>query len=192
MLHRIRVAMKRGTFESPLSGVIEGDTTGVGGKERNKHASKRKHLGTGNTGKAIVFGLLSRHGQVRATAVSDESGATLQAEIRRNVEAGAILYTDQASAFYGLNREYAHEVINHAEKYVRGNVHTNSIEGFWSQFKRMVYGTHHFVMPWQLDRYLDNATFRFNNRHLSDSARFKLAVSQADGRRLTWKDLTEN
>jgi transposase-like protein len=190
MLHRIRLAMRRGTFEAPLSGEVEGDTTSIGGKEKNKHMSKRHHLGRGNVGKAIVFGLLARHGEVRAKSVPNENGETLQAEIRRNVESGAILYTDQAGAFVGLNREYAHEVINHAEEYVRGSVHTNSIEGFWSQFKRTVYGTHHFVTPYHLDRYLDNATFRFNNRTISDGARFKLAVSQSDGRRLTWKELT--
>jgi transposase-like protein len=192
MLHRIRLAMRRGTFEAPLSGEVEGDTTSIGGKEKNKHMSKRQHLGRGNVGKAIVFGLLARHGEVRAKSVPNENGETLQAEVRRNVESGAILYTDQAGAFVGLNREYAHEVINHAEEYVRGSVHTNSIEGFWSQFKRTVYGTHHFVMPYHLDRYLDNATFRFNNRTISDGARFKLAVSQTDGRRLTWKELTNS
>jgi ISXO2-like transposase domain len=84
---------------------------------------------------------------VRAKSIPSERAETLQAEIRRNVESGAMLYTDQAAGFRGLNREYAHEVINHAEEYVHGNVHTNSIESFWSQFKRTIYGTHHFVMP---------------------------------------------
>ncbi|MFZ0247848.1 IS1595 family transposase [Candidatus Binatus sp.] len=190
MLHRIRLAMRAGSFETPLSGEVEGDTTGVGGKEKNKHRSKRLHRGTGNTGKAIVFGLLSRHGQVRAKSVPSERAETLQAIIRRNVESGAIVYTDQAAGFRGLDRDYAHQVINHAEEYVRGNVHTNSIEGFWSQFKRTIYGTHHFVMPWQLDRYLDNATFRFNNRNIPDGERFALACAQTDGKRLTWNQLT--
>ena len=73
---------------------------------------------------------------------------------------------------------------------MRGNVHTNGIENFWSLFKRTIYGTHHFVMPWQLDRYLDDATFRFNQRNMSDGSRFALACSQTDGRRLTFKELT--
>jgi transposase-like protein len=192
MLHRIRVALKSGSFETPLSGEVEADTTGIGGKEKNKHASKRLHQGTGNAGKAIVFGLLSRHGEVRAKSVNDESGETLHPLIREHVESGADLFTDAAGAFrYGLEDQYTHEVINHAEEYVRGNVHTNGIENFWSLFKRTVYGTHHFVMPWQLDRYLDDATFRYNNRKMSDSARFALACSQADGRRLTWKELVD-
>lgn len=83
-------------------------------------------------------------------------------------------------------------MIKHAEEYVRGNVHTNGIENFWSLFKRTIYGTHHFVMPWQLDRYLDDATFRYNNRKMSDGTRFMLACGQTDGRRLTWKELTSN
>ncbi len=190
MLHRIRLALRAGSFDTPMSGEVEGDTTGVGGLEKNKHRSKRLPHGTGNAGKAIVFGLLSRHGQVRAKSVPNERAETLQAIIRRNVESGAILYTDQAASFRGLNRDYAHDVINHAEEYVRGNVHTNSIEGFWSLFKRRIYGTHHFVMPWQLDRYLDDATFRFNTRTLSDGGRFGLALSQTNRRRLTYKELT--
>jgi transposase-like protein len=192
MLHRIRAALKTGSFEAPLSGEVEADTTAIGGKERNKHASKRLHRGTGNVGKAIVFGLLSRHGEVRAKTVRDESGATLHPLIRANVERGSDLYTDSAGAFrYGLETEYAHEVINHAEEFVRGRVHTNGIENFWSLFKRRIYGTHHFVMPFHLDRYLDDATFRYNNRKISDGARFALACSQSDGRRLTWKELIE-
>jgi len=191
MLHRIRKAMQAGSFEAPLSGEVEADTTAIGGKEKNKHSVKRLHRGTGNIGKAIVFGLLSRHGEVRAKVVRDESGQTLHPFIRANVKSGTDLYTDAAGAFsYGLETDYAHEVINHAEEFVRGRVHTNGIENFWSLFKRTVYGTHHFVMPWQLDRYLDDATFRFNNRKLSDGARFALACGQTDGRRLTWKELT--
>jgi transposase-like protein len=190
MLHRIRLALRAGTFETPLSGEVEADTTGVGGLEKNKHKSKRLHRGTGNTGKAIVFGLSARHGQVRAKSVPNERSETLQGEIRQNVEAGANLYTDQAAAFRGLNQDYAHDVINHAEEFVRGRVHTNGIENFWSVFKRRVYGTHHFVMPWHLDRYLDDASFRYNTRELADGARFAMACTQADGRRLTYKELT--
>src|SRR5208282_3618982 len=163
---------------------------GIGGKERNKHLSKRLHRGTGNAGKAIVFGLLARHGEVRAKSVPNERAETLQSVIRENVASGEVLYTDQASSFHGVQRDYAHDVINHAEEFVRGRVHTNGIENFWSNFKRRIYGTHHFVMPWQLDRYLDDATFRYNNRKMTDGARFALACRQADGRRLTWKELT--
>jgi hypothetical protein len=106
------------------------------------------------------------------------------------VKSGTDLYTDAAGAFsYGLETDYAHEVINHAEEFVRGRIHTNEIENFWSLFKRRIYGTHHFVMPFHLDRYLDDATSRYNNRKISDGERFALACSQSDGRRLTWKEL---
>ena len=190
MLHRIRLALRAGSFETPMSGPVEGDTTGIGGLEKNKHRSQRLHRGTGNVGKAVVFGLLARHGQIRARRVPNERAETLQSVIRRNVESGAILYTDEAASFRGLNADYAHEVINHSEEYVRGAVHTNGIESFWANFKRTVYGTHHFVMPWQLDRYLDDATFRFNQRKIGDGDRFALALAQSDGRRLTYKELT--
>ena len=81
-------------------------------------------------------------------------------------------------------------MINHAGEFARGRVHTIGIENFWSLFKRTIYGTHHFVIPWQLDRHLDDATFRYNHRTMSDDGCFGLACSQADGRRLTWKELT--
>lgn len=191
MLQRIRAALKAGSLESPMSGPVEADTTGIGGKEKNKHASKQLHRGTGNAGKAIVFGLLARHGEVRAKAVSGESRRELQPFIREHVAPGARLFTDAAGAFSkGLQGDYAHEVINHAEEYVRGNVHTNGIENFWSLFKRRIYGTHHFVMPEHLDRYLDDAAFRYNHRKMGDGERFALACSQTDGRRLTWAELT--
>ncbi len=191
MEHRIRLALRNGNgFDKPMTGEIEADTTGIGGKEKNKHAHKRLHRGTGNAGKAIVFGLLARHGEVRAKSVPNEQADTLQPVIRQNVATGEVLYTDQAAGFRGLQRDYAHDVINHAEEFVRGRVHTNGIENFWSNFKRRIYGTHHFVMPWHLDRYLDDATFRFNTRKESDGARFAEACARTDGRRLTWKQLT--
>jgi hypothetical protein len=96
MLHRIRLALRAGSFEAPMSGPVEGDTTGIGGLEKNKHASKRLHRGTGNVGKAVVFGLLARHGQIRVKAVPNAQAATLQDEIRRN---GAV-HTNGIESFW--------------------------------------------------------------------------------------------
>ena len=190
MLHRIRLAMRNGSLDAPLSGEVDVDETFPGGKERNKHKSKRLHRGTGPVGKAAVLGLLARHGEVRAHVIPDIRKGTLQAEVRRNVAPGATVYSDALRSYDGLDGEYVQEVINHAEEFVRGKVHTNSIENFWSLFKRTIYGTHHFVMPDHLDRYLDDATFRFNTRKLSNGERFALTVAGADGGRLTYRELT--
>ncbi len=145
MSHRIRLAMDVESFDEPLSGEIEVDETIMGGKDKNKHA----HLRRGNwgpmVGKVAVMGLLERHGEVRARMVPTRSGALLKDEIRRNVEPGATVYTDQFASYRGLQADYVHEVINHSEEYVRGHVHTNGIENFWSLFKRVIYGTHHSV-----------------------------------------------
>jgi transposase-like protein len=191
MLHRIRLTMRENGDCGPLSGEVEVDETFVGGKERNKHASRRRHLGTGGIGKCAVMGLLKRHGTVRAKTVKTTRKGLLQEEIRRNVAPGSIVYTDSLKSYEGLEEQnYIHEVINHAEAYVRGNVHTNGLENFWSLFKRTIYGTHHSVEAFHLDRYLDSATFRFNTRKMKDGERFQTALKRADGRRLTWNELT--
>jgi hypothetical protein len=127
--------------------------------------------------------LLARHGQIRAKAGANEQATTPQAEIHRNVESAAIVYTDEAAAFRGLNAEYAHEVINHSEEYVRDAVHTTGIETFWANFRRTVYCTHHFVMPWHWTDIWTTQRFSFNQRKLSDFESCQLALAQADGRK---------
>jgi transposase-like protein len=190
MLHRIRAVMQTENGE-PLSGEVEVDETFVGGKERFKHASKRKHLGRGAVGKAAVMGLLQRHGQIRAKSVRSTTKRDLQAEIVDTVTAGSIIYSDALKSYDGLEGEYIHEVIDHAEAFVNGRIHTNGLENFWSLFKRTIYGTHHSVEAFHLDRYLDSATYRYNTRKMTDGARFAVALAQADGRRLTYEELTE-
>jgi transposase-like protein len=195
MLHRIRHAMKIKLFPGPFSGEVEVDETFIGGKEKFKHAIKRLHRGTGPMGKAAVMGLLERHGPdghstVRATMVPNVRRKTLSTEVRQNVAPGADVFTDALKSYDKLGTDYIHEVIDHSEVYVRGRVHTNGLENFWSLFKRTIYGTHHSVESFHLDRYLDDATFRFNTRKLTDGARFARALAAADGRRLTYKALT--
>src|SRR5271165_115131 len=116
-------------------------------------------------------------------------------QVRAHVEAGAALYSDALLSYDGLSEEYAHKVIDHAEKYVDGRVHTNGLENFWSLFKRGVNGTYISVEPFHLFRYLDEQMFRFNNRAtkdnpLTDADRFDLAVRNIVGKRITFAELT--
>src|SRR5436309_12972369 len=190
MLHRIRAVMQTENG-GPLSGEVEVDETFIGGKERFKHASKRAHLGRGAVGKAAVMGLLERHGEIRAKSVRSTKKGDLQSEVKSNVASGSTVYSDALKSYDGLEGEYIHEVIDHAEAFVNGRIHTNGLENFWSLFKRTIYGTHHSVEAFHLDRYLDSATYRFNTRKMTDGARFASALAQADGRRLTYEELTE-
>jgi transposase-like protein len=189
MSHRIRLAMEIGHFESPLSGEVEADETFVGGKARFQHEAKKKHIGTGGMGKVAVMGLLERHGELRARVVPSVRKGTLQKELRASIAPGSTVYTDASHSYKGLQADYVHEVIDHAEGYVRDRVHTNGLENFWSLFKRMIYGTHHSVDPEHLDRYLDEATYRFNTRETSDTTRFVAAAARVIGKRITYRQL---
>lgn len=196
MMHRIRFALHTGSFEK-LSGEVEADETFIGGKARNMHVAQRKRriTGTGTKDKTAVMGVLERGGKVRATVVPNRKRHALHSEVRKHVEAGAALYTDALLSYEGLEGEYAHQVVDHAVQYVDGKVHTNGLENFWALLKRGLSGTYISVEPFHLFRYLDEQTFRFNNRATpdnptSDFDRFKLAMSQIVGKRLTWNQLT--
>lgn len=191
MQQRIRLALQSGSFEK-LGGQVEVDETFIGGKARNMHASKRRNKinGTGGAGKAVVMGLLQRHGEVRTIVVDDTRRKTLQPHVHAHVEKGTEVFTDALSSYIGLAPEYVHQVIDHAECYVKGQIHTNGLENFWSLFKRCIHGTHISVEPFHLFRYLDTETFRFNNRKMDDRARFLIALQGINGRRLTYKSLT--
>jgi transposase-like protein len=189
MSHRIRLAMEIGHFDAPLSGEVEADETFVGGKAKFQHESKKKHIGTGGMGKVAVMGLLERHGELRTRVIPSTRKRTLQNEVRASVAPGSMLYTDASHSYQGLHTEYVHQVIDHAEGYVRDRVHTNGLENFWSLFKRMIYGTHHSVEPEHLDRYLDEATYRFNSREISDTTRFVAATARVIGKRITYRQL---
>ncbi len=191
LLHRIRLAMQTGTFEK-LSGQVEVDETYIGGLARNMHRSDkgRKIQGTGGKGKVAVMGLLERDGKVRAKVISGATREILHGEVRGNVESGAELFTDALRNYKGLEDAYIHKVINHAEKYVDGQIHTNGIENFWSLLKRGIKGTYVSVEPFHLFRYLDEQTFRFNTRKGKDADRFIQTVKQIAGKRLTYDELT--
>lgn len=189
MLHRIRLAMQTGTFDK-FDGEVEVDETFIGGKARNMHASKRRRLGIGGgtATKAIVIGALARTDErgvsaVRADVVPDTGHRSLQTYVRGNVEPNASLYTDANRSYSGLDSDYAHKTVNHAEEYVCGQVHTNGIENFWSLLKRGLHGTYIAVQPFHLFRYIDERVFTFNMRDLSDLGRFKAVLGMVAGRR---------
>jgi transposase-like protein len=195
MLHRIRLAMQSGSIEK-LSGHVEMDETFIGGKARNMHKSvlKRKgggQMGTYTGGKVAVFGLLERHGQVRTAVVPNAKRDTLDPHIKTYVERGSNVYTDENAAYAHLNdgNAFTHKVISHAEKYVDGIIHTNGIENFWSLLKRTLRGTYVSVEPFHLFRYLDEQSFRFNDRKVTDADRFEKVLSQVTGKRVQYKEL---
>ena len=191
MLQRARLALQ-GKNGGKLSGEIEADESFIGGKARNMHAHKRaeKIRGRGPDGKAIVAAVLERGGEIRAQVMKTRRKADLHELVRGNVEAGSSVYTDALKSYEGLD-EYTHQVVDHAEKYVDGVVHTNGCENFWSLLKRSIKGTYVRVEPFHLFRYVDEQAFRYNNRkEMNDGERFEMAVSQIVGKRLTYKELT--
>jgi len=192
MLHRIRLALQD-PKATKVGGQIEVDETFIGGKARNMHVSKRRKriTGRGASGKTVVLGMLQRGGKVRTAVIDERDKDTLQGFVRENVRRGSKVYTDELLSYYGLDSDFAHRIINHAEEYVRGQVHTNGMENFWSLLKRGLGGTYVSVEPFHLFRYIDEQAFRYNNRkEMSDSDRFSLAVSQIAGKRLTYAEVT--
>jgi transposase-like protein len=162
------------------------------------HAAKRKRLGISQSrsmiGKVAVMGLLQRHGEgskVRTQVILNRRKNQLEQVVADHVEVGSALYTDALRSYDRMaTRGYIHSVIDHAEQYADGQVHTNGLENFWSLLKRALKGTYVSVEPFHLFRYLDEQAFRFNNRKGSDAMRFALALKGILNRRLTYTALT--
>lgn len=186
MLHRIRFAMADSVV-GPLSGDVEVDETYVGGKPRYKGQSKR---GRG-TNKQPVVALVERGGRVKTRPVANVTGATLKGIIRESVDRSSRIITDENTAYRGIGPEFAggHESVCHSRKeYVRGDIHSNTIEGFFSQVKRGLNGIYHSVSKEHLHRYLAEFEFRYNNRELTDGQRTVAAIKAAQGKRLLYKE----
>lgn len=206
MLHRIREAMGGGSETGKMggndpSGAVEIDETFVGGTPKFMHKRRRNALklqlsGNAHTAKAPVMGMLDRESRrVRAKVIPNVKRETLQEEILNNIEKHSHVYTDNAVSYDKALRQYVHKVVDHTQEYVRGEVHTNGIENFWSLLKRGLKGTYVAVEPFHLDHYVGEQVFRFNNRGtkdnpLDDADRFIIAMSQLAGKRITYAQLT--
>lgn len=198
VLHRIRVAMDAGGIDK-LGGIVEADETYVGGLAKNMHEKKRKERISGGAAsdKAVVMGMLQRGNgtvpsRVLARVIKDANAKVLQGQIRANVEPGSMLFTDSLLSYRGLSADYFHAYVNHAVEYVRGHVHSNGVENFWSLLKRSIRGTYVSVDPTHLQRYVGEQAFRFNERSGTDLTRFRSVLGSVAGKRLTWKDLTNH
>jgi transposase-like protein len=199
VLHRLRLALQKHSLVK-LGGrgaEVEVDETFIGGKARNMHSSvhHRRIVVGGPHDKTVVMGILERGGEVRAKVVPHRRKKLVQQEVRNHVSADSALMTDKLPSYDGLIRDYTHYVIDHAERYVDGKVHTNGLENFWSLLKRGLKGTYIAVEPFHLFRYLDEQVWRYNNRATkenpkNDGDRFQIALSQIAGKRLTFAEVT--
>lgn len=194
MNHRIRHSFGWDMPDEKLSGVVEADETFIGGKEANKHKSKKTAgtQGRSTETKTPVAGLVQRGGDVRAKKVKDTTGNSLQRFVYENVQRGSKLHTDEWWGYKGLERVFGHTFIKHNEKeYVNGDCHTNTMEGFWSLLKRGIIGIYHSMSDKHLQKYLDEFVFRYNTRSLTEGERFNLMLSSL-ATHLPYSKLTTN
>jgi len=203
MLGRIRLALQDDFTGGNLNGEIEVDESFIGGKVRNMHKGRRIRAQKDSVlgDKSVVLGILERasHGKqkrIRTSILNDRKKSSIQPEVAAHVEKGAKIMSDEWAEKWRMDERFEHQMVDHLATYVDGNVHTNGLENFWSLLKRGLGGTYISVEPFHLFRYVDEQAFRFNNRKhadgepMTDAQRFDIAVRQAIGRRLTWKELT--
>lgn len=186
MLHRIR-GMVANHAPDMLKEEVQVDETFVGGKDKNRHASKKRGY---NDDKGMVFGALETGGKVKTKVLKDVTGSSLKGAVRDTIHAGSIMVSDDARGYLTLKDEYAHVVVNHsAGVYVNGAFHTNGVENFWSLFKRGIIGIYHQVSHKHLQAYADEFAYRYNTRKNGDQFRFSETLTKTEGR-LKYKDLT--
>lgn len=187
MLQRIRQCFGMDE-EIQLDNEVEADETFVGGKDKNRHANKKTQ---GRGDKSPVLGMVERGGKLRAVKVPNTTTETLSTEIIKGIKEGAILYTDEFSSYKSLKRIYDHQFVKHSKsEYVKGRIHTNTIEGFWSILKRGIIGVYHFTSKKHLQLYIDEFVFRYNSRKSTEANRFNLLLTNITNR-ITYKELID-
>ena len=191
MLGRIRLAFQVKPTGNKMDGLVQADESFFGGKNKNRHADKKVFESQGRSvkDKTPVLGMIQTGGKLHTQVIPDTKAKTIKPIIEKLVTEGSIVVTDEWLGYTGLEKKYAHIVINHKnDEYVRGAFHTNNIENFWSLLKRGIYGIYHQVSPKHLHRYCDEFAYRFNARKITDCKRFDISLKSAD-RRLTYKEL---
>ena len=192
MSHRIREALKDGNLDK-LGSCVSADEAFIGGKNKNRHKDKKvaKSQGRSFKDKTPVLGLRERNGDIRNFIMADTSSKSIQPLLENNIVAGSVLMTDEWQGYDQAHKMFVHLFVNHAGKqYVKGDIHVNDVENYWSHLKRMIYGTHHWVSRKHLQRYCDEEAYRFNSRKNTDSGRFDSLFSKL-ACRLKWRDLVE-
>ena len=191
VLHRLRHAARTNSFNAPLKGTVESDTSFIGGKAKNRHARDQKPGQQGGQGKEVVLGMVERDGELRAKHVGADTKEIVQGEIKANVASKSVLMTDEDRAFRGLAKDYLHLTVRHSlGEYVRGAgfIHTQKIKSIWALLKRQIVGVHHWVSAKHLQRYVDEMTWRFNRRDMKAPSRMNDLFACVEGR-LTYKAL---
>jgi transposase-like protein len=200
LLHRIRAAIKAKSFDKKLSGIVETDESFIGGLFKNMHDKKKKRIRAeseakgaktqrGAIGKTLVQAVLERDGEVRAQILESTHLENRLSFLLEHVEKGAQLMSDELSDSPAIRENFIHEFVNHEQEYVRGNVHCNGVENFWTLLQRTLGGTYVSVEPFHLSAYVDEQAFRFNARKDNDGTRFLKALAMVPTARLTYKEL---